>query len=58
MPFVGVGGSEGEIGTQKPCRACSDFKSWAKMQRGAFNTGATQQKPDDEKIVSVLALAN
>ncbi|XP_077283076.1 evr1_Alr domain-containing protein Alr [Arctopsyche grandis] len=47
MPFIGVGGSEGEIGYQKPCRACNDFKSWAKIQRGNYNAGATPQKSEN-----------
>ncbi|CAH0729453.1 unnamed protein product, partial [Brenthis ino] len=33
----------------KPCRACSDFKSWAKLQNKAKNTPQTKPAPPQRK---------
>lgn len=54
MPTTGIGGSEGEIGSQKPCRACSDFTSWAKIQKGAYQAGSRPPptKADDNSSSS------
>lgn len=52
MPTTGIGGSEGEIGSQKPCRACSDFTSWAKIQKGAYQAGSRRPPTKTDEIGS------